>query len=444
MLLVLGHVARDRLVTELGELDAQLLRRDLVHAVADDRPRPPRQRMPLRGERDRRPAGEHLLHRRGQLAERGEQLAVPFAVGVVVGAELGREPEREQVTGGELRVERLRGRDAHLHVAAVGGVEHAVALVDEVALAPVHDRDHDARRVRVRDRRCGSCRWWSPTARSRPRSCRACRRASSKPDSSVAVSASIVIGRAPSASRSTRARLWPGDVRAPLPDHEHAADRFPSAGVRGSAGGSVSAGSRTSSRPSRSTMRPRKRLAERRGRFGHLLEEVVRGVAAGDVARRDLGRLQLGFDDRQRAAVVRLARDARRAVPRAAGVDHDDLALRRRVPRLEHRLAVEAEVAVALLHDAVGLARHDEAVVAEPDVERLAAAAQREQDAIGVGARRPRRSRPILRTTRPSSGTPRRSRPRTRSGATTSAGMTLASVVISGGRRSDSSAFRSA
>ena len=40
------------------------------------------------------------------------------------------------------RVERLRGRDAHLHVAAVGGVEHAVGLVGEVGAAPVDDGEH--------------------------------------------------------------------------------------------------------------------------------------------------------------------------------------------------------------------------------------------------------------------------------------------------------------
>ena len=40
VLLVLGDVTRDRLVTELGELDPQLVRRGLVDAVAHDRPRP--------------------------------------------------------------------------------------------------------------------------------------------------------------------------------------------------------------------------------------------------------------------------------------------------------------------------------------------------------------------------------------------------------------------
>ena len=143
MLLVLGDVARDRLVTELGELDPQLVRGDPVHAVADDRPRAPRQRVALRGHRDRGAAGEHLPHRVGQLAQarratrcdasRSASPSAPSSAAM---------PSASRYAGRELRVERLRRRDAHLHVATVGRVEHAVALVDEVALAPVDDRDH--------------------------------------------------------------------------------------------------------------------------------------------------------------------------------------------------------------------------------------------------------------------------------------------------------------
>ena len=109
----------------------------------------------------------------------------------------------------------------------------------------------------------------------------------------------------------------------------------------------------------------------------------MRGVAACDVAGGDLGCLQLGVGKRQRAAVVRLARDAGDG-SRAARIDNHDLALRCGVPRLEHRLAVETEIAVALLHDAVRLARDNEAVVTEAHVERLAAAPEREQDAVRV------------------------------------------------------------
>ena len=166
--------------------------------------------------------------------------------------------------------------------------------------------------------------------------------ASSKPDSSVAVSASIGTGRAPSASRSTRAEALPGDVRAPLADHEHAPDRARAQPLehRGRAASRPGAARRAGRRARRSG---RAASCGTSGRLRHLLQEVVRRVAAVDVARRDLRRLQLGLVDRQRAPVVRLARDAgerARAAPRRA---------RRPDPatpgsRLEHRLAVEAQV----------------------------------------------------------------------------------------------------
>ncbi len=111
----------------------------------------------------------------------------------------------------------------------------------------------------------------------------------------------------------------------------------------------------------------------------------MRGVSPGDVAGRDLRCLQFGVRDRQRASVVRLATDT----PDRAGlarVDRDDLALRRRVGGLEHGFSVEPQVPVAFLDHTVRFAGNNEAVVAEADVQRLAAAPQREQDLIRVRA----------------------------------------------------------
>ena len=48
----------------------------------------------------------------------------------------------QQVAGGDLGVERLGGRHAHLHVTTVGGVQHAVGTIGEVAVASVDDGDH--------------------------------------------------------------------------------------------------------------------------------------------------------------------------------------------------------------------------------------------------------------------------------------------------------------
>ncbi len=102
-------------------------------------------RVSLRGERDRGPTREDLVHCRRQLAQREKQFAASGAVDDRVGAELGRQSQCEQDTGRQLGVERLGRRDAHLDIAAVGRVEHSVALVDEIALSAVDDRnDHRA------------------------------------------------------------------------------------------------------------------------------------------------------------------------------------------------------------------------------------------------------------------------------------------------------------
>ena len=63
----------------------------------------------------------------------------------------------------------------------------------------------------------------------------------------------------------------------------------------------------------------------------------------------------------------------------------DDLALGAGLAGHEHRLAVEAEVAVALLDDAVRLAGDDVRVVGDADVQRLPAAPLREQHPARFG-----------------------------------------------------------
>ena len=64
-------------------------------------------------------------------------------------ATLGRAPARclgdgtgQQCPGGHLGVERLGAGDAHLDVAAVARIHHAIGLVGEVAVAPVDDGQH--------------------------------------------------------------------------------------------------------------------------------------------------------------------------------------------------------------------------------------------------------------------------------------------------------------
>src|SRR5439155_3175628 len=95
------------------------------------------------------------------------------------------------------------------------------------------------------------------------------------------------------------------------------------------------------------------RLAERSRRFRDLLEEVVGGGPAVDVARGDLGVLQLVGRYRQLGAVVRRAADAGELAggPRVEG---HDLAPGGAGPlRVGRRLAVHAQVGGGLLDEPV-------------------------------------------------------------------------------------------
>ena len=103
----------------------------------------------------------------------------------------------------------------------------------------------------------------------------------------------------------------------------------------------------------------------------------MRRVAAVDVPGRDLGDGDVLVGDRLlRPVVAEPAESFQRAGP--APVQGDDLAT---------VLAIEAHEAVGLLDDAVRFAGHDVAIVGEADVHALAAAVQRQQQAVRfVGA----------------------------------------------------------
>jgi hypothetical protein len=110
----------------------------------------------------------------------------------------------------------------------------------------------------------------------------------------------------------------------------------------------------------------------------------VRVLAAVDVARRHFRDGEIVVGHRHLGAVVRDAADAFERAGEPA-IEHDDLAAAGGgVPRVRRRLAVEAEIAVGLLDDAVRLARDHERVLGQADVQRLPAAAQREQHFVGV------------------------------------------------------------
>ncbi len=129
-----------------------------------------------------------------------------------------------------------------------------------------------------------------------------------------------------------------------------------------------------------------KRLAERRRRLGDLLQQVVRGVTAVDVARRHFREVHVGLVEGDRAPVVGDPADTgpRARVPT---IEHDHLALARGIAGVHHRLAVEPHVRVALGDEAVGLARYHEHVGGQTDVQRLPTAALRKQQGVGIGGR---------------------------------------------------------
>ena len=157
VLLVLGAVAGDRLVAELRELDPHLVRGDAVRAVADDGPvaaaraRAAARSTPIDA---RRASTCSIAVGRSRSAWSIVTRSSDCPSGELVG-----EREREQEAGRDLRVERLRRRDAHLHVAPVGRVEHAVGCGRRDRCCGGSRSRAPSRHEPGRGRRCGWCRW---------------------------------------------------------------------------------------------------------------------------------------------------------------------------------------------------------------------------------------------------------------------------------------------
>ena len=275
-----------------------------------------------------------------------------------------------------MRVERLRRRDAHLHVATVGRVEHAVALVDEVALAPVDDADHRrAARAYEVDGAVGVGR----RARLRDGQHERVGHVGEEPEpGELGRGNGLDRERTPGERAPERERdALPGDGRGSLTGDDHTPQR-PCPQPLDDVGGERLGRQADLHAPVDFDEPAAQRLVERRGRFVDLLQEVVRSVTPIDVACRDLGLLELGLGHGQRRAVVAPPLDP------GLGADRRDLALRSGLARDEHGLAVEPEVVVAFLDDAVRLARDHVRVVGDTDVQGLPAAALREQHAAGI------------------------------------------------------------
>ena len=167
-------------------------------------------------------------------------------------------------------------------------------------------------------------------------------------------------------------------------------------------------------------------LAEAGRRLADLLQQEVRRVAAVDVARGDLRGADVARRQRQIGAVVGDATDAFELAGVGA-IEHEHLPTASRIRR---SLAVHPHERRCLLDNAVRLAGDDVAVVGEADVHRLAAAAQREEERVGmIGAAAPIATLPSNSATVRRNASPRSATPSATWRAIT-AGITLASVVI--------------
>ena len=392
VLLVLGTVTRDGLVAELRGLDPHLVCSDAIRAVADHSPVPPGRRLRVSGATDLLTLVEHGPHRVGQLAERLEEAVVarwnPERIG---------ERPRQHESRGHLGVERLRRGDAHLHIAAVGRVQHPVGAIDEVAVPPVHDGDdRGAPSASQVHRRVGVGRGAALRDRDDERPAHV----AGEPEAGQLGRQHRLhaqrVGRSDRV-RQRRGQALAGNGRRPLPDDDDpvdAAGTQPLAHqVRKHLGADLDAEPTVAFHELGA-----QRLAEGPRRLGDLLEQVVRVVTPVDVARRDLRVREIGLGGRERCAVVGEPQ-YRAELARVARVEYHDLAATPRVVRLGRRLAVETQVGLCLLDESVRFAGDDVGVLGEPDVETLAAPAQREEDLARRGGRvRTDRDRPLERS----------------------------------------------
>ncbi len=220
--------------------------------------------------------------------------------------------QRQQEAGRDLGVERLGRRHAHLDVATVGRVEHAVGLVGEVAVATVDDGDDPAA---ARPHQVDGAVGVGGGARL----------ADGDDERVGHVGPQVEAGQlggqhGPHLDRRVAdgrpqgdGQALAGDGGGALADHQHPADRAGAQVGPEVVGQRVGRQLHRRAAPSTSTQLAAQRLAERRRRLGDLLEQEVRGVAPVDVAGGDLGGGQLVGAHRQRGAVVGEPLDARRA-----------------------------------------------------------------------------------------------------------------------------------
>ena len=213
-----------------------------------------------------------------------------------LGTGFRREAHGEQGAGRHLGVEGLRRGHAHLHVAAVGRVDDAVGLLDQVAVSPVHDGDDDG--AARTDQVDGAVR-----VGRRPRLAHG-------HDSGVG---HVVVqlepgqlgggqggdgdGRGLEGGGEERRHRLARNRGGALADHDDPPDAPGTDALDEDRRHGVGAeGDRKEPVPLVDAAP--QRLAERTGGLVELLEQVVRELAPVDVARRDRGTREVGFSDR--------------------------------------------------------------------------------------------------------------------------------------------------
>ncbi len=373
VLLVLGGVTGDRLIAELGELDADLGGGDPVGTVADHRPRRSGGGVAGSGGGDVLTLGEHRLHGEGQAAQAVEDRRGPGTIGAPegVGDALGQEEP-----GGHLGVEGLGRGDAHLDVTAVGGEQHPVGLLHQVAVAAVDDGHH---------RR-------SPSPHQVDGAIGVGRGPRLADGHDQRVGHVVVEGearqlggqhgldakaRAAARPGDGRGHALPGDGGGALADDDHPGD--------GAVGQRLAHRHRQHLVAEDDAEAPGATLdaapdgpGPRLRGFGELFEQVVTEGTPVDVAGGHLGGVDVVGAERQRRAVVGPA--VQRLQPGAVTVEGDHLAPH---PRgAEAGVAVHAHVHPGLPHHPIGLGGDHVGIVGQPHVEGLPTTSQREQEAV--------------------------------------------------------------
>ena len=220
----------------------------------------------------------HLGHGVGQLPQRGEQLV---AVALVPGAGQLGDGAGQQGARGDLGVEGLGGGDRHLHVAAVGGVEHAVGLVGEVAVAAVHDADDGRAPLAGEVDRAVGVGGGAALAHGHDQRVAEVGRQAVARELGRGGGLHAQRGVGDQARAAMAARLWPATAAVPWPITTTRRIDPSAQPRRAASAGMVRSPSSAWSSPSRSADAAAQRLAEAGRRLGDLLQQEVRGGRPG-------------------------------------------------------------------------------------------------------------------------------------------------------------------